>query len=401
MIRKLIIRSFKSIGFAELELGALNVFVGANGAGKSAVLEALGYLGASAYGSVDQETVHARGLRYGEPDRVVCALAGFGDGAMEIEVRNDRARYSAGLGDRRSDGGPSWQYAKENIVLDAREWLDRDRVRVQINDDLPREATRRNSPPESEGVVPLVMALSPPQPIADLLTTLRDYRIYSFSTPVLRGRSSDPWPRDPLGLGGSQLSAALGSIQDAGLRGLVGESVAELIDWVDDVYGKGEGPGGAGEHANFDAHEVEFVDRFMRADRNVISATEASEGALHVLATLVALLHPRAPKCFAIDSLDTALNPLAARALVRKVQELLRGPAGDRQVFVTSHNPAVLDGLDLADPAVALFVVDRTVKGQTVVARVEYAAAVRKAVEAGATLSELWLTGAIGGVANV
>lgn len=407
MFRRLVIRSFKSIAHADLQLGALNVFVGANGAGKSAVLEALGYLSAAAYGSLDQETVHARGLRYGEPDQVVCALAGFGDGAMEIEARNDQAAYSAGLGRGQPSSRQGWHYAVERIQHRDREWMYRDSKNVKVVRETPQLPMSLAAPLPTEGAVALVMALSPPPPVAGLLAMLRDYRVYSFSTPILRGRSNDPWPRDPLGLGGSQLSTALGSFQDEALRTVVRDALCELIDWVGDVYGKGEGRGRPGERAqgsqgaNFDAHEVEFLDRFMRPERSVISATEASEGALHVLATLVALLHPRTPRCFGLDSLDTALNPLAARALVRKLQELLSGPASDRQLFVTAHNPAVLDGLNLADPSVALFAVDRTAKGQTQIRRVDYAVAAQKAVESGATLSELWLTGAIGGVPNV
>lgn len=42
MIRSVEIRNFKSIAWTSLSLGNVNVFVGANGSGKSNILEAIG-----------------------------------------------------------------------------------------------------------------------------------------------------------------------------------------------------------------------------------------------------------------------------------------------------------------------------------------------------------------------
>src|ERR1700722_14978721 len=67
MIRQLSVERFKSLVKLELELGCINVFIGANGSGKSNLLEALGVLGAAAYGVVDDETLLRRGVRPGVP----------------------------------------------------------------------------------------------------------------------------------------------------------------------------------------------------------------------------------------------------------------------------------------------------------------------------------------------
>ena len=47
MIKHFAIKSFKSILDASLDLGRVNVFIGANGSGKSNLLEAIGVLGAA------------------------------------------------------------------------------------------------------------------------------------------------------------------------------------------------------------------------------------------------------------------------------------------------------------------------------------------------------------------
>ena len=67
MIRNLRIERFKSLVRLELELGRINVFVGANGSGKSNLLEAVGILGSAAFGRVDDETLLRRGVRPGVP----------------------------------------------------------------------------------------------------------------------------------------------------------------------------------------------------------------------------------------------------------------------------------------------------------------------------------------------
>ena len=47
MISHLEIKGFKSLVDVSIELGAVNVFIGANGSGKSNLLEAVGFLSAT------------------------------------------------------------------------------------------------------------------------------------------------------------------------------------------------------------------------------------------------------------------------------------------------------------------------------------------------------------------
>ncbi|HEY4563526.1 MAG TPA: AAA family ATPase, partial [Thermoanaerobaculia bacterium] len=61
------VEGFKSLSEASVELGAFNVFIGANGSGKSNLLEAVGVASAAAFGSVEPETLRYRGVRPGLP----------------------------------------------------------------------------------------------------------------------------------------------------------------------------------------------------------------------------------------------------------------------------------------------------------------------------------------------
>src|SRR5665213_359857 len=65
MIEKLKVRGFKSLDSLQIALGQVNVFIGANGSGKSNLLEAIGVIGAAAFGRVDEESLTRRGCRPG------------------------------------------------------------------------------------------------------------------------------------------------------------------------------------------------------------------------------------------------------------------------------------------------------------------------------------------------
>ena len=63
MIRHFEVKSFKSLRETSLDFGNINIFIGANGAGKTNILEALGVVSAAAYGIVDDESLLRRGIR--------------------------------------------------------------------------------------------------------------------------------------------------------------------------------------------------------------------------------------------------------------------------------------------------------------------------------------------------
>jgi hypothetical protein len=57
-------------------LGRVNCFIGANGVGKSIVLEAIGVLSAAASGRLDDEAIIRRGVRAGLPRLFKTSFAG-------------------------------------------------------------------------------------------------------------------------------------------------------------------------------------------------------------------------------------------------------------------------------------------------------------------------------------
>ncbi|MFO7631221.1 MAG: AAA family ATPase, partial [Caldilinea sp.] len=67
MLTSISIQGFKSLEQVEIPLGCVNVFIGANGSGKSNLLESLGFVSAIADGRLDDQALARRGVRTSAP----------------------------------------------------------------------------------------------------------------------------------------------------------------------------------------------------------------------------------------------------------------------------------------------------------------------------------------------
>ena len=123
---------------------------------------------------------------------------------------------------------------------------------------------------------------------------------------------------------------------------------------------------------------------------------DASEGALYVLFMLCLAMHPQSPSVFAVDSFDHALNPRLAKKMIEVFCEQII--KNDKHVFLTTHNPLVLDGLDLTNDEIRLFSVDRDINGHAQINRILVS---QELINEGQSLSRLWINGRLGGVPNL
>lgn len=391
MLKKITIESFKSLEDVEVELGAVNVFVGANGSGKSNLLEAIGVLSAAAAGRVDDEALMRRGVRPGLPQLYKCALRGTGQTPhIVFAAENEDASYKVSLFNPLKDPQPAWRYHTES-------WSSGDR-------ELAGRSHRMKSKPNPEAGFAALKAVELPadDPALSLLSLLRDYAIYEPNTPTLRGLIPEQQPREPLGLSGGGLPRAIRSLLHSSRRN---EHIPErfqkftdLIDWAQSV----ESASDMLSLSPVTSRDVvKFVDRFMKKGRNTISGADASEGALYVLFAAMLVLDDRAPRLLAIDNADHGLNPRLVRALIGRICDTVLSTPIPQQLLLTSHSPQMLDGLPLQNDRVRLFTVSRTNTGRTVVRRVQLNDKLLKMAKEGWTLSRLWVMGHLGGVPNV
>ena len=391
MISSIQIEGFKSIVSQTLSLGRVNCLIGANGVGKSNVLEAIGVLGAAANGRVDDESLLRRGVRPGLPRlykssfeaaRSPAHIGLYAKGAAESEFR-------VSLLNPLENPEPAWAYKTERLG-DAEGEIVSDGVR-----------NKRNLTPTAGLSALSLVEVEPTRPAAAFMRELQNFAIYSPNTPTLRGMVGDPQSRSPLGLAGGGLAESFGDFRKSVLESDddLMDGVLGLIDWVADIQTTASAGTLLSPSVARTKEVLKFTDRFMRKTRNTLTAYDASEGALYVLFCAILCLSPHSPRFFAIDNLDQALNPRLVARLTQRLSEWL-ALRGDKQLIFTAHNPAVLDGLNLDDPETRLMAVERNSEGQTAIRRIELTPEL-KAMNESYPLSRLWLMGNLGALANV
>ena len=407
MLQRVKIEGFKSLYSAEIELGTANVFIGANGSGKSNILEAVGVLGAAAFRSVEPEALRYRGVRPGLPALYKSSFERVSReaGATKPRIRrnivfectSDGALYRIGLDNPIASGLRPWNVLSETLEEGGKAFLTRSPRGCNVRASRPPQ---KLTPPKVETAVRVALQQLPETAEARrLVESLAGFCIFSPTTPVLRGLSDDV-ARIPLGLSGSGLAAAVKELLKAG-EGQLGpfdlDEVWDLIEWADDVAAVSPQQASVSPAVSVGPSVLRFRDRFMKKGRNTLSAFDASEGALYVLFLLTLVAHEQAPRLFAVDNFDHALHPRLATRLTRMVVDQLLED-GSRQMLLTTHNPLLLDGLDLSDDRVRLFAVERSASGDTRVHRIRLTPELAAEGEKGLSLSRLWVMGRLGAV---
>lgn len=396
MLTNLFVKTFKSLEDVTVDLGLVNVFIGANGSGKSNLLEALGILSAAADGKVDDLSLLARGVRPGIPALYKSAFRARGRRRipphLRFGARSDRAKYEVSLHNPLSDPAPAWRYKTELWDEDSESIVAR----------IPTKPDKTNA---ERGMAALRAVEFSSGPGIDLLRILQAYVIYSPTTSVLRGISPETQPRKPVGLSGGNLPSAildllLQRLKDKPSRDIC-RDVLGLIDWAKAFGSTTTDTMALSPTAAASKRVIRFRDRFMRSERNILSGYDASEGALYALFLAAIAGHHASPALCAVDNADHGLNPRLARALMEHLCQWYLNGSEPRQILLTTHNPLVLDGLLLQDDRVRLFTVSRTTSGRTSVHRVEFDEDLLKKSEEGWSLSRLWVMGHLGGVPDV
>lgn len=415
MLKKLVIENFKSIHEETIELGKVNVFIGENGCGKTNILEAFGLASAAKEDELSIDQLIAKGIRIGRPSITLNSFLG-------VKQKNTIKLAVDVVAENGNSFAFNLEYTPKNIKDIWTNWdvdfeLERmDKMEKTIttpfgevsgwNNDMPeimlREILTDLSDLKESDIEKEIGKRLPAfkktfnyhdkQQLfkADNLKPFLSYKIFNLSTEKLRGidNRSHALP----GINGENLDLLINEFSKEELAELMDH--AHFIAWLDDIIlDKDDLLKYDGHKLNRSSSILYFKDKYMQKKNNIFSAENANEGVLHVLFYLALFISKRAPKFFAIDNIETALNPALCRALMEAVVRLSKKQ--NKQVLITTHNPAILDGLNLHDDDQRLFKVYRNKKGHTKVQRIELkpdASLNGKQLK----LSEMWMRNYIG-----
>ena len=390
IIDNITIKGFKSIQDQSVSLGQLNVLIGTNGAGKSNFLEAIAMLSSSAEGEVNYQKLSSRGARLSSPEIFRSSFRNVPRKThFELDIKIDKFCYNLKL----HTNEKSLSYLSEKFIENHIDLAGRSNAGARIFGDSIQKLSNTKS------ILGVLQSYEGSH--NDIINQLSKFAIYSPSTPILRGVASDNSFREPLGLYGGGLAQALKEILITNKRDEL-QRFFDLLDWFQWI--------GTTDNINTDIAPEESIlgnilvtykDKFMKTNFNNLYAYDVSEGALYILFVLILLIHEKSPNIFALDNIDSTLNPGLVRQLMTQITEILNEHP-EKQLFLTTHNPTTLDAIDLFNDKHRLFVVARSETGQTELTRIEPPKnTTREEWEEmyyGLKLSEIWLSGAIGGM---
>ena len=386
-IKEIKIKNFKSLYDVSFCPGNINVFIGANGSGKSSVLEAIGVLSAAMTDRVNNNSLQRKGVRlstsslYKSQFRSIERSMPTVDFAMNWERNHDKYDYSVHL--TTPSDNDTWKYHSESVSKNGEIVFGRsNRTSVQLNNKVGYYALSEKLTGEE---------------YTDMGNYISGYGIYQPDTLTLRGNVADPTQVTPIGLNGGRLADAMEDlfsvVDDEIMFGTLSmDDVLELIEWASDIHITKPKKSNLNPGVPSTRQVIEFQDRFLK-DKSVFTGYDASEGALYVLFMLTLAMHPDVPGMFAIDSFDHALNPRLAKRITEIFSQLII--ESGKMVFMTTHNPLVLDGLNLADDRIRLFAINKNKHGYAELNRIQIS---QELLETGQSLSRLWINGLLGGV---
>ncbi|MFN5400105.1 MAG: AAA family ATPase, partial [Pseudanabaena sp.] len=395
MFTEVQIENYKSIHSLKINLGRVNVFIGENGCGKSNILEAIALAGAAAGNKLDNEFLAPRGIRVTEPEFMRSA---FDKESITKEIKiNLKTTHNTVLDFRLQNNNQPYSKWIELSNLDQGELIDKLKEKFNEEPSIARE--------DVEYLVVAIEQLNKQKInfidngklnnnyIYQASTNFKKdnfdiskFLVYSPENSLLRTFTEEGQVQ-PLGIKGEGLLKLLRVVSNTPERIDEIKKRLELIDWFDDFK----------LYQDSDIERtIQIKDRYLDKELPYFNQRSSNEGFLFLMFYFALFVSDDTPKFFAIDNIENALNPKLCTKLIQELVELAK--KYDKQVIFTTHNPAILDGLDLHDDEQRLFTIYRNIDGHTKAKRV-YAPEPLDDDDP-VPLSEAFMNGYIGGLPN-
>ena len=394
MINTIHIKRFKSIMDLSLDLGRFNVIIGENGCGKTNVLEAISFAAAANQEQLSNDYIGGR-IRFSSSDLLYPAFITNNDGTekiIELSI-HEKGKISSEILCVFSEEKGRWfsladlqekfkmaQFLKKAITIpDVEQSLadllsTNDSSIEKFKDDIDNLRFEEIKKGLSLAYQPLIDATFKKE-------DLNNFQLYCPEESSLRRFDSEA-QITPLGQKGEGLFRYLKELslkKDVSFFDRLNKSLHN-IDWYlgfkfPDNYFSND-------------FRVEIADKYINDSLHFFDQRSTNEGFLYLLFYYTLFYSKQTPSFFAIDNIESSLNPKLTTKLVSDLVRISKD--NGKQVILTTHCPFVLDALDLWDDEIRLFVAKRNMDGYTQLKRIED--------KKGRTikLSEVWMKGMIG-----
>lgn len=398
LLRKISIENYKSILQDTIELGRFNVFIGVNGCGKSNILEAVATAGASVANDLNFEGLYSRGVRIARPNLTKSSFLSIQQkDTIDIGLEfngNDSQNESYNLSlkpENPNDIYTQWIDINHNLNI-IPDNIITDLIDVIFKELSNSDKHRLDNEKTIEDISKRLKASSVLSESTPFHSLLSNFSIFDLNTKSLRGVIPADSRKTPLGINGEGLDLLIANFNSYEKNFL--NDCYKFFDWLDSIFNdKDDRAKAEGLKPGRSSSTLFFTDSYMQKQNNAFSAENSNEGILHVLFYIALFISNKTPNLFAIDNIETALNPRLCQELIITLVKLAKERG--KQALITTHNPAILDGLNLFDDEQRLFVVYRDGEGKTKTRRIKFKANLS---DKQFKLSEMWLNGSLGAI---
>ncbi len=401
MIQEIEIKNFKSIIHDKISLGRINVFIGENGCGKTNILEAVAMLSSSKSNNLNINSLSGKGIRVTKPKLTMSSFIGLRQ-KNEIEIAaklsdSDETEKCNIFPVNPDDIYSEW---KDHLSVNENE-IEKALESKELENELLENVENIYKPEflnsvNKEDLLKFIKKFAQVTFLNDFFESkelLTKFLIYNLNTSALRGIVNQS-KEIPLGINGEGLDVLLSDFSAEEWNEL--KNYSYLISWLDDIIiDETDTLKYKGHKLGRSSSYLYFRDKFMRKNNNVFAAENSNEGVLNVLFNLALFISHKTPKFFAIDNIDSSLNPHLCQHLMKELCELSK--KHNKQALITTHNPSVLDGLNLFDDDIRLFEVKRLDNGSTKTRRIKFKPEIQNEQY---KLSELWTRGFLGAISQ-
>jgi AAA15 family ATPase/GTPase len=401
MIEEIEIKNFKSIIQDKISLGKINVFIGENGCGKTNILEAVATLSASKGNNLNINGLSSKGIRVTKPKLTMSSFIGIRKKEnIEISVKyfNDKEIEKCVIYPIKPDDIYSeWRDMLAVNEADIDEFISSSIYEKKLLDNALKDYNKDFiGSIEKEKILKFIKKVAKDTILKELNETndfLTKFLIYNLNTHSLRGIINNS-KEIPLGINGEGLDVLLHDFSKDEWNEI--KKFNYLISWLDEIIiDETDALKYKGHKLGRSSSYLYFKDKFMKKKNNIFATENSNEGVLNVLFYLALFISHKTPDFFAIDNIDNSLNPHLCQHLMAEICELSKNQ--NKQVLITTHNPSILDGLNLFDDEIRLFEVKRLDDGSTKTRRIKFKPEMQNDQF---KLSELWSRGFLGAISQ-